>query len=75
MIYKFISVDEKAKKSFIWGSFSANNKSKMFLFISYLLNSNNPEQFLVVEEETGKAVKLSSFADYYGISKDDIKNK
>lgn len=73
MTYKFISADENNKTSALWGTFS-HDKEKMFLFVSYLLGTTHPEDFYIVEVETGKAAKLVNFAHHYRITKEDIKN-
>ena len=70
MTYKIFSID--GGKKYLWGTFS-NDQEKMFLFVSYLLNTNTPEDFYIIEEETDRAVTLISFADFYGITKNDIK--
>lgn len=71
MVYKIVSVESDGKK-YLWGTFS-RDKEKMFLFVSYLMSSNNPEIFYIIEEETNKVMSLLHFADHYGITKDDIK--
>jgi hypothetical protein len=73
MTYKFISIDKAENKAYQWGRFN-HNKEKMFLFTSYLLGVNNPEDFYIIEEETNKAVSLISFAQHNNITKDYIKN-
>ena len=73
MTYQFVSIDENAGKSYLWGEFS-QDKKKMFLFASYLLNTTAPENFYIIEKESGRACKLKSFAEKNGITKEDIKN-
>jgi len=74
MTYKVVSFEEKEEKSYLWGTFKYD-KEKFFLFVSYLLGISDISNFYIIEEETGKAVKLSSFAARYGITKDDIKKR
>lgn len=73
MKYTIFSIDGKEKKRLLWGTFS-ENKKKMFLFVSYLMNGNSIDDFYIIEEETGKIVKLSVFADHHKITKEDIKH-
>lgn len=73
MTYEIISCpDEKTPSATLWGTF-IGDQEKMFLFVSYLLNTTHPEQFWIVEKETSKLVRLTTFADHYGITKDDVK--
>ena len=74
MTYKIVSFEEKEEKSYLWGTFRYD-REKFFLFVSYLLGMNNIENFYIIEEETEKVVKLSSFAARYGITKEDIKKR
>lgn len=73
MTYEIISCpDESKAQSTLWGTFNCD-RDKLFLFVSYLLNTTQPEQFWIVEKETSKLVRLTTFADHYGITKDDVK--
>ena len=65
-------MDEGEKRLLLWGSFEGFGE-KAFLFVSYLMGTNNPEQFFIKEVETGKTVKLVSFAKKHGITKELIK--
>ena len=72
MTYKVMCVYYGKARFAIWGTF-CNDSEKLFLFVSYCLNMHNPEDFYILEEETGKIVKLTAFAEHYGITKDDVK--
>lgn len=73
MTYQFIAFDKKSKRGLLYGTFSCDIK-KMFLFASYLLGSNEPEKFYVLEQETGRVCKLTAFANHYNITKELVKN-
>lgn len=76
MTYEIISCpDEKTPSATLWGTF-VGDQEKMFLFVSYLLNTTHPEEFWIVErapDKPARAVRLTTFAEYYHITKNDIK--